>query len=171
MRFQAEGEGQGSSSLGGLGYLCKVGRGHWQRWARVDGSGGWLRLACHFQLVQSPWTHGPVWIKAADRLGPLRGFPLCFELLFCGLGSRAGPQPFSPLSHPSPSYVSLSCTLACPSSQRVRQSFCPRALALACPQAACHTSPWFLHSPQFHVTSGEGEEGLSLPHHSFLRQC
>lgn len=145
-----------------------MGRGQWQGWERADGNGGWLRLACHFQLMQSPWTHGPVWIKNS-RPGPLKASLCAFNCFSVAPGARSQTvaQPCSPRSNPF-TLVSLSSTLACPPSQRVRNSLCPRALAFACPQAACHTSPWFPHSPQLRVTSGEGEEGLSLPHHSFL---
>lgn len=45
--------------------------------------------------------------------------------------------------------------------------FVPRALVLTLPQtAAILLSPWFLTALSSHAASGEGEEGLSLPHHS-----
>lgn len=45
---------QPSPPGGALGYPRKVGRGGWREWKRTDGSGGWLGLSRHLQLM--PWT-------------------------------------------------------------------------------------------------------------------
>lgn len=84
----------------------------------------------------------------SSRPSPSRASPCAFNCFSMASGVGQGLRGLSPPRRHLFTLTSLSSTLACPSSQSVRNSFCPRALALACPQAACHTSPWFPHSPQ-----------------------
>lgn len=117
---------QPSPPGGALGYPHKVGRGGWREWKRTDGSGGWLGLSRHLQLM--PWTD--------ESCRP------------SGTAQNRSGCPHS--RHPSTPHW-----------------FVPRALVLTLPKtAAILLSPWFLTALSSHAASGEGEEGLSLPHHS-----